>query len=362
MVWNVQGAGSSRFLSIIKELVRINKPTILALVETHISGETAERICNRIGFSGQFRVDAQGFRGGIWLFWREEEVTVKVLDAHTQHITVEISKVGKEPWIFSAIYAIPDSTLRKQLWEALEDVKRRFSGPWLLGGDFNETISMDERIGIGGSEMQRRCRNFASWVEDNGLIDLMYSGPNHTWARGDIKETHKAARLDRFLSNDEWRLRFEEGSVKHLPKRNSDHCPIIVSSSGFAPVQSTTRPFRFQAAWLSHATFDDFVTKNWAQDAPVIPFQEEFANKLKRWNKEEFHNIFRKKQELWARLEGVQKRMSIRWDRGLVKLESKLRRELDDVLHQEEMIWFQKSRLEAIKDGDRNTNSSTCQQ
>lgn len=47
--------------------------------------------------------------------------------------------------------------------------------------------------------------------------------------------------------------------------------------------------------------------------------------------------------------------MSIRWDRGLIKLEGKLRRELDDVLHQEEMIWFQKSRLEAIEDGDRNT-------
>lgn len=33
----------------------------------------------------------------------------------------------------------------------------------------------------------------------------------------------------------------------------------------------------------------------------------------------------------------------------------KLRRELDDILHEEEMLWFQKSRMEAIKDGDRNT-------
>lgn len=201
---------------------------------------------------------------------------------------------------------------------------------------------MEERVGTRGTEMQRRCRNFVHWIERNGLIDLMYSGPNHTWARGDTKETYKVARLDRFLCNEDWRLRFEEGAVNHLPKNYSDHCPIIVSSSGFAPVPETIRQFRFQAAWLSHDTFDDFVTKNWVQDAPVVPFQEEFATKLKRWNKEEFHNVFRKKDELWARLEGVQRKLSNRWDRGLIKLEAKLRRELDDVLYQEEMIWFKK--------------------
>lgn len=68
MIWNVQGAGSQNFLTMIRELVRVNKPTIMALVETHISGETATKICEKIGFSGQFRIDAQGFSGGIWLF------------------------------------------------------------------------------------------------------------------------------------------------------------------------------------------------------------------------------------------------------------------------------------------------------
>lgn len=34
---------------------------------------------------------------------------------------------------------------------------------------------------------------------------------------------------------------------------------------------------------------------------------------------------------------------------------SALRKEMDEVLDQEEMLWFQKSRLDAIKDGDKNT-------
>lgn len=59
---------------------------------------------------------------------------------------------------------------------------KEFIGPWLIGGDFNDTINMEERIGIRGATMQRRCRNFASWIETNCLIDLMLLGPNHTWS------------------------------------------------------------------------------------------------------------------------------------------------------------------------------------
>lgn len=40
---------------------------------------------------------------------------------------------------------------------------------------------------------------------------------------------------------------------------------------------------------------------------------------------------------------------------SLYKLEQKLRQQLDTVMREEELLWFQKSRMEAICDGDRNT-------
>ncbi|XP_056698563.1 uncharacterized protein [Spinacia oleracea] len=179
---------------------------------------------------------------------------------------------------------------------------------------------MEERIGVGGAEMQRRCRNFAHWIESSGFIDLMYSGPKHTWARGETEATYMAARLDRFICNEEWRLRFEEGAVCHLPKNMSDHCPIIVSSGGFAPIPTSLRPFRFQAAWLNHDKFDNFVSSNWNRTEPIVPLQKEFASRLVKWNREVFHNIFRKKAELWARIGGVQRELSNGWNRKWVKL------------------------------------------
>ncbi|KAJ8434791.1 hypothetical protein Cgig2_033741 [Carnegiea gigantea] len=65
-VWSVQGAESSEFMNVLKEHIRVQQPTILALVETHITGSRAQSVCDRIGFGGCFWVEAQGFRGGIW--------------------------------------------------------------------------------------------------------------------------------------------------------------------------------------------------------------------------------------------------------------------------------------------------------
>ncbi|XP_074265314.1 uncharacterized protein LOC141587744 [Silene latifolia] len=75
-----------------------------------------------------------------------------------------------------------------------------------------------------------------------------------------------------------------------------------------------------------------------------------------RWNKEVFGNIFRKKRELMARIEGCQRILSVQRATNLIKLEVKLRRELDEVLEREKLLWYQKSRVDFIHDGDRNTS------
>lgn len=59
-----------------------------------------------------------------------------------------------------------------------------------------------------------------------------------------------------------------------------------------------------------------------------------------------------------ARLEGLQKTLANRSDRGLIKLKAKIRRELDMILDREELLWYQKSRVDSVewlRDGDRNT-------
>lgn len=39
------------------------------LVETHMGGECATKLSSTIGYGGHTRVDADGFPGGIWVYW-----------------------------------------------------------------------------------------------------------------------------------------------------------------------------------------------------------------------------------------------------------------------------------------------------
>lgn len=97
------------------------------------------------------------------------------------------------------------------------------------------------------------------WKKRNCLIDLGCSGLHLTWSRGNSPDTSKAARLDRGMVNEQWIIRFTEGAVRNLPRIRSDHCPILISTNGFAPIPVACKPFRFQAAWLHYEKFKEYV-------------------------------------------------------------------------------------------------------
>ncbi|KAE8729471.1 Xyloglucan galactosyltransferase KATAMARI1 [Hibiscus syriacus] len=65
-------SGCQPYLSrYFKQVVRYHKPYFVALLETRVSGLKADSIIAKFGFCNSFRVEAQGFRGGIWLLWQD---------------------------------------------------------------------------------------------------------------------------------------------------------------------------------------------------------------------------------------------------------------------------------------------------
>ncbi|KAK9671139.1 hypothetical protein RND81_12G009000 [Saponaria officinalis] len=237
----------------------------------------------------------------------------------------------------------------------LESFARSNNRPWMLAGDFNETRSINERHG-GDQNMARRCDRFNNWIENCELIELAITGSLHTWARGNSVETRQSARLDRALCNANWGTMFEEAMVKHLPAIASDHCPLLISPNGFAPLNSINRPFRFQACWMTHENFKEFVDTSWPSNGIFPTRHEELSRRLKEWNDHTFGNIFRQKRNLIARISGCQRELSKARLKHLIKLEAKLRKELEEILAREELLWYQKSHMEFITDGDRNTS------
>ncbi|XVF25675.1 hypothetical protein REPUB_Repub13aG0234100 [Reevesia pubescens] len=73
-------------------------------------------------------------------------------------------------------------------------------------------------------------------------------------------------KLDHSLCNELRRYAFPDDSVRNLRRVKIDHCPVLVSLQASLPVNRVERPFHFELAWLSHASFAKLLKDNWVED------------------------------------------------------------------------------------------------
>lgn len=250
------------------------------------------------------------------------------------------------------IYASPTPHLRRKLWHTLEPGQLGGQRSWIAMGDFNSVSSAEEVSNPETYDLHRNA-NFNHWIFQEGLIDMGFNGGRFTWMRGKESDTFKGARLDRALGSSEWMDMFPDTSVTHLPMFGSDHAPIRVTTD--TERDHHRRRFFFQATWPSHKSFGKVVSNNWNEGDSIMSNARHMADVLAKWNKNTFGNIHARKRKLLARIGGIQKAMANNCHNGLVHLNNKLQAELEEVLNQEELLWFQQSRENWIKSGDRNT-------
>lgn len=91
-----------------------------------------------------------------------------------------------QPWIIiveriaSSSRRSPKPTERKFFWQDLSAIMMNMSLPWLLAGDWNATITSEDRKG-GARGTRPSSSSFQNFVQMKGLIDLGYVGTNSTW-------------------------------------------------------------------------------------------------------------------------------------------------------------------------------------
>ncbi|KAK4275802.1 hypothetical protein QN277_018824 [Acacia crassicarpa] len=112
--------------------------------------------------------------------------------------------------------------------------------------------------------------------------------------------------------------------------------------------------FRFEAMWLTHESFVDFLSCCWLEQDDLAKMLEDTQSALMDWNREKFGLIEKEKRVLVASLNGIQKSPRYHTSLFLHALERDIQRELDVLLRREEIKWFQKARTEWITKGDRN--------
>ncbi|XP_031099810.1 uncharacterized protein LOC116004009 [Ipomoea triloba] len=149
--------------------------------------------------------------------------------------------------------------------------------------------------------------------------------------------------------------------VAVLPRLCSDHNPILFIDEAGSPPSRNLRLIRFEAASL---TREDYKTiweeATFGGDRPFEDIITKVTQKSMDWNRNMFGNIFNPKRHLDMRIYGIQC-VNFSSSNGLKKLEIHVITKLNDVLDQEEAFLFQKSKMDLVREGDRNTVSTTTQ-
>ncbi|KAL8140657.1 hypothetical protein V2J09_006678 [Rumex salicifolius] len=195
------------------------------------------------------------------------------------------------------VYAAPSPLRRRSLWGEHENIISGLSKPVFIGGDLNTIICSDERMG-GNGRLSPDSLEFGDRINKLCLVDLGFKGQR---------------RLPSLMP----------------PFLFSDHAPLHLQLTPTRRCNAARRPFRLEAAWLSHEDFKALLSASWNPNLST----PEALNQLRE----------------------VRKLIELSPSDALLNKKTELEKEVELILEQEEILWYRKSREKWVPLGDRNT-------
>jgi hypothetical protein len=353
--WNCRGLARPAAFRSLRALVRLNNPDCIFLMETKSSVEIMTEITSSLGFTHAVFVPPIVSAGGLCFCWKPG-VDIEPTSQNQNLINLLVfSDPPNLPWMLSAIYGPPYKKMKRIFWESLHQTASSFSGPWLCMGDFNEILLQVDKKG-GRPFSTSSSNGFNSLVNQQGLIDLGFSGNPYTWTNKRQNFANIKERLDRAFSNSEWRSTFPKASVYHFPATTSDHNPIILNTNGID--SSSPKPFRFEAMWTRDGSSTQVIKDAWnclVFGSPLYKFVKKLKvskNDLIWWNKHCFGQLQTRNKVLSEAINSIQQ---LAPTEANLQKEKTLTWEFNENLRREDLLWKQKSRVQWLTSPNLNT-------
>ena len=349
--WNIRGVGARIKRRTLRKFLNLHDPWIVFIQESKLELLTPRAAKSLWNWDDiEYCVSpSQGNSGGLITLWRNPHFQLDSFREERNWIAI---KGVLTPANFNCtminIYNSCEASIRESTWTEIVDYCSNSQYPCLIAGDFNETLTPGDR----GSKVidHSSSAHFQSFISDLHLIEIMPSEGWFTWFRGS-----SMSKLDRFFVQSEWITKFPLLNTSILKRSISDHCPIILKSR---EKLGGPKPFRFQDAWLTNRGCLETVKKAWlnSDGLEIMEKLKRVKIELKEWNSQVFGNI----DQRIASLEGeIQKWDNIARRRLLSddEIKSRASSQLDlwNWLKKQEIYWAQNSRIQWLKEGDRNS-------
>lgn len=232
--------------------------------ETKCGEEVTDKIKNQCQFDGCLTIKSVGTKGGICLFWKGKD-SVSIRSFSQNHIDSQVEWAGKK-WQFTGVYGFPETNKKDQTWQLIRNLQNSSRQPWLLGGDFNEILDLNEKLG-GPVRERKPIEEFRKLLDDCELRDIKPRGEVFTW-HGTGRGNHVWEKLDRFLCNPEFDELFNYVEALNLDWLFSDHRPIEIrlDDQRTKAGRRKGRNFKFEEIWTRHKECKELISRagNWS--------------------------------------------------------------------------------------------------
>ncbi|KAJ6859667.1 hypothetical protein NC651_036069 [Populus alba x Populus x berolinensis] len=329
--WNIWGLNNPKKHRFISEWVHNSKLGIIGMLETKVAPSNLDTVIAGLNLhSWSFISNANvSPTCHILVGWDTKIVKISCLHYTDQWLTCEVTSLAsKEISRFTFVYGHNTPARRCLIWEYIVQHAPLFSSsPWALMAE---------------------------------LIQIPYSGLKFSWHNGQTRRDTIMRKLDWIFCNPAFLNTWPAAHSKFLPRDASDHSAMILDFSHHKP--QGPAPFKFLNLWADIEDFLDIVQAVWQPPISGNPMYCLTAklrlvkNACKSLHRQHTSHISRKVAEAKASWNSAQ--VALDESPGAIELMSAERnhaRIYSQLCKEEEAFYKQRSRIQWLSLGDKNT-------